>query len=69
MDRQLSDWKSGVERLWATAPDYRQAAQLVAELARGAGDEMLRQTAMQALPSLRSACADKPDQGTPARRS
>jgi hypothetical protein len=63
MDRQLSEWKSGVERLWAAAPDYRQAAQLAAEIARGAEDAALRQAAAQALPSLRNACANKADQG------
>jgi hypothetical protein len=63
MDRQLSEWKSGVERLWAAAPDYRQAAQLAAEIARGAEDVTLRHAAAQALPSLRNACANKADQG------
>jgi hypothetical protein len=64
MDRQLREWKLGVERLWAAAPDYRQAAQLAAEIARGAEDAALRQAAMQALPGLRNACANKADQGT-----
>lgn len=63
MDRQLSEWKSGVERLWAAAPDYRPAAELVAGIARGAEDDTLRQAAMQALPSLRNACVSKADQG------
>jgi hypothetical protein len=63
MDRHLSEWKLGVERLWTAVPDYRQAARLVAEIARGADDATLRQAAMQALPSLRNACADKADRG------
>jgi hypothetical protein len=64
MDRQLSEWKLGVERLWAAGPDHRQAAQLVAEIARAADDVTLRQAAMQALPSLRNACVNKADQST-----
>jgi hypothetical protein len=56
MDRQLREWKSGVERLWsATAPDYRDAARLLAEIARASEDLGLRQAAAQALPSLRDA--------------
>ena len=65
MDLYLSEWKLGVERLWsATAPDYRQAAQLAEQIARGAEDAGLRQAAMQALPSLRNAAVRKADQRT-----
>jgi hypothetical protein len=56
MDRQLEEWKSGVERLWsATAPDDRDAARLLAEIARASDDPALRQAAVQALPGLRNA--------------
>jgi hypothetical protein len=56
MDRQLKQWQSGVERLWsATAPDYRDAARLLAEIGRAGDDPALRQAAAQALPSLRDA--------------
>ena len=65
MDRQLGEWKLSVERLWSVAtPDYGEAAQLAAEIARGAEDATLRQAATQALPSLRNASVRKADQGT-----
>jgi hypothetical protein len=55
MDAQAQEWKGAVDRLWsATALDYRQAAQLVAEMARSE-EPRLQQAASQALPSLRSA--------------
>jgi hypothetical protein len=35
MDARLKQWKHDVDRLWsAAAPDYAQAARLVAEIAR-----------------------------------
>ena len=56
MNRQLREWKLGVERIWsAAAPDYREAAQLAADIARGSDDAALRDAATQALPSLRNA--------------
>jgi hypothetical protein len=56
MNRQLSEWKLGVERIWsAAAPDYREAAQLAAEIARGSDDAALREAAAQAVPGLRNA--------------
>jgi hypothetical protein len=65
MDRQLSEWKLGVERIWsAAAPDYDEAARLAAEIARASGEAMLRQAATQALPILRSASAEDADQST-----
>jgi len=65
MDRQLREWKLSVERLWsATAPDYREAAQLAAEIAGSSEEAMLRAAATQALPSLRSASLKKADQST-----
>ncbi len=64
MDRQLREWKLGVERVWsAAAPDYRQAAQLAAEIARGSEEATLRAAAAQALPSLRYASLKKADRG------
>ena len=62
MDRQLKEWKRGVERLWsASAPDYREAVLLAAEIARGSEEAMLRGAAAQALPSLRNASLRKTD--------
>jgi hypothetical protein len=62
MDRQLKEWKRSVEQLWsATAPNYREAVLLVAEIARGSEEAMLRGAAAQALPSLRNALLKKTD--------
>jgi hypothetical protein len=62
MDKQFPEWKLGVERICsAAAPDYRQAARLVADMARASGDAILRQAATQALPILRAASADGAD--------
>ena len=56
MDRQLSEWKIGVERIWsADAPDYHEAARLAADIARASEEAILRQAATQALPILRAA--------------
>jgi len=61
MDRQLTTWKALADRFWqADAPDYREAAQLTAEIAT-AGDDALRHAAMQALPSLRHAVSKRAD--------
>ena len=65
MDRQLRDWKLALERFWlATAPDWREAAQLVAEIAGSANDMTLRHAAVQALPSLRNTLAKSADRST-----
>jgi hypothetical protein len=65
IDRQLREWKLGIERIWSTAaPDYQEAAQLVAEIARCSEEAMLRHAATQALPSLRNAVPKNADQGT-----
>ncbi|HEX9470269.1 MAG TPA: hypothetical protein VF957_12075 [Bradyrhizobium sp.] len=65
MDRQLAEWKLGIERIWsAAAPDYEEAARLVAAIASVAAEAMLRQAATQALPILRSASAENADQST-----
>jgi hypothetical protein len=56
MNRQLGEWKINLERIWsAAAPDYREAARLVADIARGSDEAALREAATQALPSLRNA--------------
>jgi hypothetical protein len=61
MDRQLTAWKARADRFWSTAaPDYREAAQLTAEVA-SASDDALRHAAMQALPSLRNAMRKRAD--------
>ena len=66
MDAQLQEWKLAVDRLWsAAAPDYAQAARLVAEMARSE-EPRLRQAAAQAFPSMRSALAKDADRGTKA---
>ena len=65
MDRQLSEWKAGVERIWsAAAPDYGEAACLAAEIARASTEAILRQAATQALPILRSASSEGADHST-----
>ncbi len=62
MDRQLWEWKLGVERVWsAAAPDYHEAARLAADIARASEETILRQAATQALPILRNASANNAD--------
>jgi hypothetical protein len=62
MDRQFSEWKLGVERIWsAAAPDYREAARLAADMAGASGEVILRQAAAQALPILRAASPSSAD--------
>ena len=65
MDRQLSEWKLGIERIWSAAtPDYQEAARLAAAIANASEEITLRQAATQALPILRSASAQEADQST-----
>jgi hypothetical protein len=65
MDRQLWEWKLGVERIWsAAAPDFGEAARLAAEIAGASEEAMLRQAATQALPSLRNASHENADRST-----
>jgi hypothetical protein len=65
MDRQLMEWILGVERLWSAATlDYRQAERLAADIATGSADAPLRQSAAQALPSLRNASLENADRST-----
>jgi hypothetical protein len=62
MNAQVQGWKLAVERLCAApAFDYREAAQLAAEAARQIAAPALQQAALQALPSLRAACAKGAD--------
>jgi hypothetical protein len=62
MDRQLSEWRLGVERICsAAAPDYAEAARLAADIARTSEKTILRQAATQALPILRAASANNAD--------
>jgi hypothetical protein len=62
MELQHKPWKRDADRLWSVSPfDLREAAALAAEIARHGADE-LRQTAAQALPSLRGACLKTSDQ-------
>jgi hypothetical protein len=64
MNRQLGEWKINLERIWsAAAPDYREAARLVADIARGSDEAALREAATQALPSLRNASLKGADRG------
>jgi hypothetical protein len=65
MDNQLKAWKLRADRFWSAAmPDYREAAQLAADIAGSSADEALRQAAMQALPSLRNAMLTRADRST-----
>jgi hypothetical protein len=62
MDRQLSEWRLGVERICsAAAPDYAKGARLAADIARTSEETILRQAAAQALPILRAASAKSAD--------
>ena len=64
MDEQFKSWQRAVERfLQDAAPDYREVARLVGEIA--ASDEtLLQQAATQALPSLRNAAVEPADRIT-----
>ena len=65
MDQQLNQWKLAIERFAvAAAPDFREVALLVGEIAQTSANKMLRQAASQALPSLRNAAAWSADQAT-----
>jgi hypothetical protein len=65
MDQQLNQWKLAIERFAvAAAPDFREVALLVGEIAETSTNMTLRQAASQALPSLRNAAARSADQAT-----
>lgn len=56
MDRQLSEWKVEIERIWsADAPDYGEAVRIALNIAGASEEAVLRQAASQALPILRGA--------------
>ena len=62
MDQQFKSWKSAIDRFWsASSGDWREIARLAAEIAASSADQTLRQAAMQALPSLRSASLKSAD--------
>jgi hypothetical protein len=65
MDRQLSEWKVEIDRIWsADAPDYREAVRIASHMAAAGEEAVLRQAASQALPILRGAAHDDADQIT-----
>jgi hypothetical protein len=65
MDRKLSEWKLGVDRIWlAATPDYAAALRVVSEIADVSEETLLRQAARQALPSLRNASPGNADSDT-----
>ena len=64
MDAQAKRWKDAVDRLWsASALDFREAAQLLAEMTRSE-EPGLRDAAAQAMPTLRSASLKDADRRT-----
>ena len=65
MDRQLSEWKVEIDRLWsAAAPDYGEAVRIALHIAAAGEEAVLRQAASQALPILRSAAHQDADKIT-----
>jgi hypothetical protein len=64
MDRQTTEWRLGVERLWSAATlDYREAEWLTADIVRFGTDATLRPAAARALPALRIAALKNADRG------
>ena len=65
MDRQTTEWRLGVERLWSAATlDYREAEWLAADIVRYSTDATLRPAAALALPALRNAALENADRGS-----
>jgi hypothetical protein len=65
MDRQLMEWKLGVEALWSAATlDYREAERLAADIVTASTDATLRTAAARALPTLRNAGLENADRST-----
>jgi hypothetical protein len=65
MDRQLAEWKRGIEQIWSAAtPDYQAAARLADDIVRFSDQTVLRRAATQTLPILRSAAAEDADRIT-----
>jgi hypothetical protein len=64
MDRQTTEWRLAVERIWsAAALDYREAEWLTADIVRFSTDATLRPAAARALPALRIAALENADPG------
>lgn len=63
MDARAKEWRRITDELWAGPFDYRAAAQLAADIARGSNGD-LREAASQALPSLRAATVRKAERLT-----
>ena len=67
MDRQTTEWRLGVERLWSAATlDFREAEWLTADIVRYSTDARLRPAAALALPALRIASLENADPGAKA---
>jgi DnaJ-domain-containing protein 1 len=65
MDRQTTEWRLDVERIWSAATlDYRAAEWLAADIATSSQDATLRPAAVLALPALRNAALENADPGT-----
>jgi hypothetical protein len=65
MDRQLMEWKLGVERLWSAATlDFREAEWLAADIVTRSQEATLRSASAQALPTLRNASLAGADRST-----
>ena len=65
MNRQLMEWKLGVEQLCEVAAlDYREAERLAADIVTRSADATLRSAAAKALPSLRNASLQGADRST-----
>src|SRR5260370_9152777 len=67
MDRKIAEWKLGIERIWsAAAPDYQEAARLVAAMASVTREAPLPPRRSQAPPPPRRPHHHTPRQNTPA---
>ncbi len=65
MNRQMMEWKLGVEQLCEAAVlDYREAERLAADIVTHSEDATLRSAAALALPSLRNASLQGADRST-----
>jgi DnaJ-domain-containing protein 1 len=65
MERQLSEWKAELDRIWsAHAPDFAEAVRLAQSISVASEQETLRHAASQALPILRSAADPNAEHAT-----
>jgi len=65
MERQLSEWKAELDRIWsAHAPDFAEAVRLAHSISVASEQETLRHAASQALPILRSAAHPNAEHAT-----